>query len=919
MSNHRFGMKKILAATALTMALTACGGDSAEQHLSKASGYLAENNQNAAIIELKNAIKKDAALAQARLTLGEIYLERGNYLAAEKELNRALELNAEKEQVIPLLARTYLNQGQPDEIGSLLSDNRPFKLETETELLAIHALALFRNGQIDQARTTLSQAQELGIEGTYSKMVKASISAADQQLASANETINQLSEEAPNNTDVWLLKGHLASLADDNATAVLAYQKAVELAPEAVQFTLYLAQAMVKNKQFDEAEPYLNNILKVAPNHMLSNQLKAYIRFQAEDFDAAFELSTKALQNGSHNTATQIVAGISAYKLQKYEQALTQLERVINKDPNNALAQRLYVTTQFRIGQLDSAFNQLNQPSIAAAQDSDFLSTVSLQLNRLGRTEEAIQIAEKAAQSGGLAEKAKLGLLKLKQNDLDGIEILNEVLAEQPNHAQAFLGLQTYSYQQGNTEEVLKALNQWIAEHPADQSVKLFKGAILEQQERYDEALSAYQAILKDQPNDVAAKLFSSSVYVQKGEIDKAYQLVYEVKIEQPENLRAFEFLMSHASQIDKIEEVKSLIDEQLATAPESTLLTEQLGRYYLFKKDFPQAITTFEKIDPMLRDDRVWQLIGDLYLQAEQQDKAVATFKEWLENSPLSLVAYVKNINILEAAGKLKEAVSLSTQAMKLFKTNQKIIFVNSVLQLKAGDAVASQDALDQLEPFQLETPAALQQQGYIYLVQKNWPAAIETFDALYKKYPSTQTANLLIKSYKNAGNIDQAISFIKSAMEQHKEAAQPLQLQLAELQMQAEPNEALAQYHVIIEKEPENVIALNNLAWVYHEMGKPVEALLYAEKAHILKPDIPQVTDTYGYMLLKAGKVQQATVALEQSYQQQASNEIALHYVEALIADQQTKKAKGVLDNLRNLEPELTDKKAELEAQLK
>ncbi|BEU01759.1 lipoprotein [Agarivorans sp. OAG1] len=918
MSNHRFGMKKILAVSALTIALTACGGDTAEQHLSKATEYLAKNDQNAAIIELKNAIKKDASLAQARLNLGGIYLERGNYPAAEKELLRALDLNAEKQQLIPLLARTYLNQNEPEKIGELITQNRPFEAELETELLAIHALSLFRNGQFDPAKTTLNQAQELGFEGTYSRMVKASISAADQQFGAANETLEQLSQEVPDNTDVWLLKGHLASMSNDTEVAVESYSKAVELAPDAAQFTLYLAQALVKNKQFSEAEKYLDSILKIAPNHMLSNQLKAYVRFQDEDFENAFTLSTKALQSGSHNTATQIVAGISAYKLQKYEQALTQLERVITKDPQNALAQRLYVTTQFRIGQLDNAFNQLNQASVAEGQDSDFLSTVSMQLNRLGRTEEAVQIAEKAASSGGLSEKAKLGLLKLKQNDLDGISILEEVLAEDPAHAQAFLGLQTHYFRQGKADEVLKSLDSWIDAHPEDQSVKLFKGAILEQQERYDEALAAYQSILKDQPDDLAAKLFSSSVYVQKGEVEKAYEITYEVKTEQPENLRVFEFLMSHASQIEKTEEVKALLDKQLAEAPDSSLLKEQLGRYYLFTREFPKAIESFEQIDALTREDRVWQLIGDLYLETDNQEKAILSYQAWLENSPLSLPAYVKNINILESSGNLKEAVALSNRAVKLYKNNQRLLFVHSVLQLKAGDAVASQDALNNLDANQMNTPAVLQQQGYIYLVQENWPAATDTFNKLYEAYPSTQTANLLIKSYKEADKIEQAVAFIRQAIDVHGEAAKPLQLQLAELQMKANPQQAIEEYQAIIKDQPDNFVAWNNLAWVYHDLNEFEVALTYAKQAHQLKPDIPQVKDTYGYMLLKSGKVVEATKALEDSYKQDASNEVGLHLAEALIANKQTKEAKQLLDGLINIEPELANKKAELEAQL-
>jgi tetratricopeptide (TPR) repeat protein len=99
---------------------------------------------------------------------------------------------------------------------------------------------------------------------------------------------------------------------------------------------------------------------------------------------------------------------------------------------------------------------------------------------------------------------------------------------------------------------------------------------------------------------------------------------------------------------------------------------------------------------------------------------------------------------------------------------------------------------------------------------------------------------------------------------------------------------------------------------------MGEFDEALSYAKQAHELNPNIAQVKDSYGYMLLKSGNSAEAATVLEQSYLLQNDNEIALHFVEALIANQQTEKAQQVLNNLQELNPEQLNKKAELEALL-
>ena len=56
--------------------------------------------------------------------------------------------------------------------------------------------------------------------------------------------------------------------------------------------------------------------------------------------------------------------------------------------------------------------------------------------------------------------------------------------------------------------------------------------------------------------------------------------------------------------------------------------------------------------------------------------------------------------------------------------------------------------------------------------------------------------------------------------------------------LQKQKKNTLALEQYQAILSHEPENVLALNNLAWLLSEQGGK-QALDYAKKAYELKPD--------------------------------------------------------------------------------
>ena len=57
------------------------------------------------------------------------------------------------------------------------------------------------------------------------------------------------------------------------------------------------------------------------------------------------------------------------------------------------------------------------------------------------------------------------------------------------------------------------------------------------------------------------------------------------------------------------------------------------------------------------------------------------------------------------------------------------------------------------------------------------------------------------------------------------------------------------------VIEIDSSNVMALNNAAWLAHELGRP-EALEYALRARGLSPDNAAVLDTAGWILAQEGR---------------------------------------------------------------
>jgi tetratricopeptide (TPR) repeat protein len=66
-------------------------------------------------------------------------------------------------------------------------------------------------------------------------------------------------------------------------------------------------------------------------------------------------------------------------------------------------------------------------------------------------------------------------------------------------------------------------------------------------------------------------------------------------------------------------------------------------------------------------------------------------------------------------------------------------------------------------------------------------------------------------------------------------------------------------AAYRRVIELQPDNVVALNNVAWIMAKQGKP-GALALAERANDLRPNQPTLMDTWAFALAADKQIDKA-----------------------------------------------------------
>lgn len=116
-----------------------------------------------------------------------------------------------------------------------------------------------------------------------------------------------------------------------------------------------------------------------------------------------------------------------------------------------------------------------------------------------------------------------------------------------------------------------------------------------------------------------------------------------------------------------------------------------------------------------------------------------------------------------------------------------------------------------------------------------------------------------------------------------------------------------AEADLRQILVAEPENVAALNALGYTLADRtARYQEALELIDRARVAEPDNAAIVDSYGWVLYRLGRKEEALVQLRRAWSLNKDPEIAAHVGEVLWALGQKDEARRFFDEARRLDPD-------------
>jgi len=612
------------------------------------------------------------------------------------------------------------------------------------------------------------------------------------------------------------------------------------------------------------------------------------------------------------------VAGASAFYLQNYEQSNHHLKELLPYIAPEHPARRMLAISQLQLGLIDDISETLTDYDSTSKENAQFLSTLSYELLEVGALEKAKEMANYAAASNGMTaeQTARAGVLKLLMNDPSGIDTLELAVQQNPELISAELALAFASIKSGDLARATAIADKWLKEYPTNAGGYNLKATIFFKENKLAEGKTALEKSLEIEPNNVYALTQLAKLANHEKDKELAVSLTEQALKAHPDNIEVLGLYFEFHKDKTGLKVITQAQQNHAKDIKYGILLAQSLMQLEQFK----QASSVLDAYDVNVKTPkRYWQLL--LSANAKQTDgkDILLLLEQWHNTNAYHIEPVFLLANYWANKKAPDKALNVLNDAFKNHPQNVMLHLVKMQLLLNNNLINDAKALLKTIEKFDINENLIAGIEGRILLLDKEFSAAVPKLKQQYQAQPTSINATYLAFALDANNQKNEAIKLLERQTEQDSldnKFNSKISLSLANMYLAEHQNKAIVEYERLIKFTPNNVVALNNLSWLYMDQGKNLQAAEYAKQAYELAPKIPNVVDTYAQALLKSDKKGAALLKAKEAFElsQGKDTDIMLNFAEALLANNMNKEAKEILGKVDAVSTAQKEKKQRL-----
>lgn len=891
-----------LSVALTSVVLAGCGSGDPASVIATADAEIAAGKYGDANVMLKKLVQDFPDNPAARARLAAIAVSQGDYQAADEELSRVD--RSALQDAVSQRARldVDLGLGRYNEVLAALDDPALKIGPAQAMVLRGHAQRGIgqRAAAIDSYRHALAAAPDL----SAAAVGIADVQLAEDDVAAATRTLTDFLARQPDDPDALVARGKIYGRKGEFANAAASFAKAVANAPPSWppsrrwSAKYQQAEAHLRRNDIDGAKAVYEELNKAVPGIAATRLLAARIALLERRFHDGIEELQRLAQGAPDNESIALLLAQAQFAGGSREQAVTTLERLVARNARNLDAVKLLARVRLEQGRPDRALELIDAVSADHPLDPDLVSLGGAARLQMGRPKEAIASLERAIANDPTNQAAKLQLAaaRLSQRNAEGAlalldELPDDVLATQQDRLRLLALIS-----EGNRGAVDKEIAGLVGRDPVDPQALGGAIEVLMAAGRLDLARKVADRLYEVAADKPALLLRVAQVAAADKDWTRAETALNEAIKRDARNIDFRVALAQIAAARGDEERAIAVLDEARRIDP-AALAPQLLRAAQYLRLDNPTEAN--KVIDDLLRaaptDGAAAAAAGVLLMNFGKPEAALPRLTLATEQRPSAENWF--NLSRAQFASGQKKAARDSLVRAVAAKPDW-VAAVGSLASLDIADD-KPEDAVRRSADFARRFPRSAEAQqmyGETLLAAKRPVEANKVFAAAFALAPSSALAVGQYRARSQA-RLAQPEEPLASwlARTPNDLAVRAL---LAEAYMRTNNRaRAIAEYEDLLGRSGTNVLALNNLAWLYSSTN-PGRAEELGRRALAIAPESSAVLDTLGWILFNRDKTSAALPMLAKAATGAAGDPaIQYHYARVLAKEGDAAKAKEVV----------------------
>ncbi len=532
---------------------------------------------------------------------------------------------------------------------------------------------------------------------------------------------------------------------------------------------------------------------------------------------------------------------------------------------------------------------------VSVAQDKVGALILYGDIRRLQGTKEGLESTKKSYQSAIDANpkdprgyRALARFMAANGNLKEAIVGLEQVLLLVPDDVATQKELIVLLLENGQDRDAENRLAALLKARPEDAEALAAKASVMLRKDQYSNALELLNTAVEKNPGIIEPLLKRVVLHLIMGDTDKARTDLVSARqlTSKPEQLRIIGTFYVKLHDDEKAQEIfQDILNRNGNYGP----VMFDLGQMYIRNKDWNQFDAIMAQAKKAFPQNAGFRLMeADAWKTRGVQDKRLEALAEAFKVSQDRPILYQYLLGLLEN--------SQTDKALKIVKEySSKPGFVTVMMAMEARTMAQKNQKAQADEMFQKALKDAIPEELGVILDQMEGSYGLAESIKKLENWKSIRPAewqflfrmaDWYAKS-KVKENLDKAVDMLIQARdlaskpESKAEVNAMLGMIYYQRGKEGDKDNAEKCYLEALKVLPEDIRCLNNLAYLYTEIGQAKKALPYAEKAVKIERYNSDILDTYGWTLAKLNQMEKAEDALLRAVKMESSTAVVRYHL--------------------------------------